>query len=81
MAASCPCRRCRPRLARLTDAQLHALLVRVQTLLLDRPPDGMALHVDLLRDDEARLLARYRALPPARRREALAWIEQAAFMP
>lgn len=66
-----------PRLARLTDAQLHALLVRVQTLLLDRPNDDcMALRVDLLHGDEGHLLALYRALPPARRRAALAWAER-----
>ena len=55
--------------------------MRVQTLLLDRPQDCMVLHVDLLRDDEAHLLALYRALPPTQRHEALAWVERVAAKP
>lgn len=72
----------RPRLEALTDAQLHALFVRVQTLLLDRPhtSSGFDLAVDLVRDDEARVLALYRALPPDRRREGLARVADALGM-
>ena len=63
------------RLESLTDAQLHALLVRAQTLLLDRPHDGRAFSVEVISGDEACLLALYRAMPPARRRRALAQLE------
>ncbi len=63
----------------LTDRQLYALLVRVETLLLDRPPDGVDgadMAVELVRRDEARLVALYRALPPQRRSECLVLLER-----
>ena len=59
----------------LSDAQLHTLLVQVQTLLLDRPPQApqeTALTVEVLSSDEAQLVALYRALPVSRRRELVA---------
>lgn len=56
------------RLETLTDGQLHALLRRVQALLLDRPHDGSGLAVDLIDREETRLLSLYRALPPLPRR-------------
>ncbi|MCA1599906.1 MAG: hypothetical protein LC769_13020 [Chloroflexi bacterium] len=55
-------------LTTLTDRQLYALLVRVETLLLDRPPngvDGADMAVELVRRDEARLVALCRAAIPA----------------
>src|SRR5689334_6301032 len=65
-----------PSLDALTDAQLHAVLGRVQTLLLNRPQSGTQLAVDLLTADEARLLTLYRALPRLLRRALLAVVEQ-----
>jgi hypothetical protein len=55
---------------------LYALLVRIETLLLDRPHNGYDLAVELVRDHEARLLAVYRALPEERRWEVLALVER-----
>ncbi len=63
----------------LTDQQLYALLVRVETLLLDRPAadvDGADMAVELVRRDEARLVALYRALPSQQRPECLALLER-----
>jgi hypothetical protein len=51
----------------LTDAELHDLLVMVQTELLNRPArqDGFA--VEVVSAEEAALLGRYRRLPPTQR--------------
>ena len=70
-------RRLLPSLDALADAQLHAVLVRVQTLLLNRPHSRTRLAVDLVNDDEAHLLTLYRALPRLRRHAILATVEQA----
>ncbi len=61
-------------LDRLSDARLHALLARVQTALFDRPPApaSPSLTVEIVDPAESRLLALYRALPPARHPQALA---------
>jgi hypothetical protein len=69
-------RRLLPYLGALTDVQLHAVLVRVQTLLLNRPHSRTRLAVDLLNDDEARLLTLYRALPRLLRHVILTVVEQ-----
>lgn len=69
-------RRLLPSLDALTDAQLHAVLVRVQTLLLNRPHSRTRLAVDLVSDDEAHLLTLYRALPRRLRHTILAVVEQ-----
>jgi hypothetical protein len=55
---------------------LHAVLVRVQTLLLNRPQSRTRLAVDLLNEDEARLLTVYRALPRLLRHAILAVVER-----
>ena len=60
----------------LSDKTLHALLVRIQSLLLDRPHNGHHLAVEVVHDHEARLLAAYRALPEERRREVRALAER-----
>ena len=69
-----------PSLDALTDAQLHAVLVRVQTLLLNRPQSRTRLAVDLLNEDvnedEAHLLTVYRALPRLLRHAILMVVEQ-----
>jgi hypothetical protein len=65
-----------PSLDALTDAQLHAVLVRVQTLLLNRPQSRTRLAVDLLNEDEAHLLTVYRALPRLLRHAILTVVEQ-----
>jgi hypothetical protein len=65
-----------PSLVALTDAQLHAVLGRVQRLLLNRPQSRTRLAVDLLNDDEAYLLTLYRALPRLLRHAILAVVEQ-----
>jgi hypothetical protein len=65
-----------PSLDALTDAQLHAVLVRVQTLLLNRPQSRTRLAVDLLTADEARLLTLYRALPRLLRHAILSVVER-----
>lgn len=64
------------RLDTLSDAQLHTLHARIQTLLLDRPCHDAGVTVELVSYDEAYLLALYRALPAARRPAALDRIEQ-----
>jgi hypothetical protein len=69
-------RRLLPSLDALTDAQLHAVLVRVQTLLLNRPHSRTRLAVDLLNDDEARLLTLYRTLPRLLRHAILTVVER-----
>jgi hypothetical protein len=69
-------RRLLPSLDALTDAQLHAVLVRVQTLLLNRPHSRTRLAVDLVNDDEVHLLTLYRVLPPLQRHAILAVVEQ-----
>ena len=51
----------------LTDAELHALLVTVQTELLNRPAQQDGLVVEVLTAEEAALVAHYRRLPPQRR--------------
>jgi hypothetical protein len=70
-------RRLLPSLDALTDAQLHAVLVRVQTLLLNRPHSRTRLAVELVNDDEAHLLTLYRALPRLLRHTILTMVEQA----
>jgi hypothetical protein len=55
---------------------LHAVLGRVQRLLLNRPQSRTRLAVDLLNDDEAYLLTLYRALPRLLRHAILAVVEQ-----
>ena len=50
-----------------TDRAVHALRVRVQSLLLDRPSGDGARTVEVLTSDDARLLTRYRAPHSARR--------------
>jgi len=69
-------RRLLPSLDALTDTQLHAVLVRVQTLLLNRTHSRTRLAVDVVNDDEANLLTLYRALPRLRRHAILAVVEQ-----
>jgi hypothetical protein len=69
-------RRLLPSLDALTDAQLHAVMVRVQALLLNRPHSRTRLAVDLVNDDEAHLLTLYRALPPLLRRAIVTVVEQ-----
>ena len=69
--------RVRRRLDTCTDAELRALLARVQALPLDRPRGSGDLMVDLVSNDEARLLALYRVLPPVQRHDVLALAEQA----
>ena len=51
----------------LTDAELHALLVTVQTELLDRPAQQDGLAVEVVTAEEAAWLGLYRRLPPPRR--------------
>ena len=63
-------------LAELSDKTLYALLVRIESLLLDRPHSGYRLAVEVVHDHEARLLAAYRALPEERRWEVLALVER-----
>lgn len=63
------------RLDGLSDGELHALLRRIHALLLDRPAAGADLSVQILRADEARLLALYRALPPAARDDGRRQVE------
>jgi hypothetical protein len=53
------------RLRTLTDAELHELLVTVQTELLNRPAQGTGLAVEIVTEDEAGVLALYRRLAPA----------------
>ena len=60
----------------LSDKTLYALLVRIESLLLDRPHSGYRLAVEVVHDHEARLLAAYRALPEERRREVRALAER-----
>lgn len=74
-ASAAPAVTCR-RLDRLSDGELHALLRRIHALLLDRPAAGPELSVQILRADEARLLALYRALPPTARDEGRRHIER-----
>jgi hypothetical protein len=50
-----------------TDAELHELLVTVQTELLNRPAQGTGLAVEVVTEEEAEVLALYRRLPPAQR--------------
>ena len=51
----------------LTDAELHDLLVTVQTELLNRPAQQDGFAVEVLTEEEAALLGRYRRLPPTQR--------------
>jgi hypothetical protein len=52
----------------LTDAELHDLLVAVQTELLNRPAHQDGLVVEVLSAEEAALVGRYRRLPPRQRK-------------
>ncbi len=59
----------------LSDARLHALLARVQTILFNRAPASPVspgLAVEIVDPAEGRLLALYRALPRAHHPQALA---------
>ena len=51
----------------LTDAELHDLLVTVQTELLNRPAQQDGFAVEVLTEEEAALLGHYRRLPPTQR--------------
>jgi hypothetical protein len=51
-------------------------LVRVQTLLLNRPQSRTRLAIELVNDDEAHLLTLYRALPRRLRYAILTLVEQ-----
>jgi hypothetical protein len=51
-------------------------LVRVQTLLLNRPHSKTRLAVELVNDDEAHLLTLYRVLPRRLRYTILTLVEQ-----
>jgi hypothetical protein len=51
----------------LTDAELHDLLVMVQTELLNRPAQQDGFAVEVVSEEEATLLDRYRRLPPTQR--------------
>jgi hypothetical protein len=62
----------------LTDAELHDLLVTVQTELLNRPAQQDGLAVEVVTEEEAALLGRYRRLPP-RQRERLQTIASGAY--
>jgi hypothetical protein len=61
-----------------TDAELHELLVTVQTELLNRPAQGTGLAVEVVTEEEAEVLARYRRLLPAQRGEVQTLISRVA---
>jgi hypothetical protein len=65
----------------LTDAELHDLLVTVQTELLNRPAQQDGLAVEVVTEEEAALLARYRRLPPVQRERLRAMVAGAAVPP
>jgi hypothetical protein len=62
----------------LTDAELHDLLVTVQTGLMNRPAQQDGLVVEVVTEEEAALLGRYRRLPPTQR-ERLQTIASGAY--
>ena len=51
----------------LTDAELHDLLVTVQTEFLNRPAQQDGFSVEVVTEEEAGLLGCYRRLPPTQR--------------
>jgi glutamine synthetase len=51
----------------LTDADLHDLVVMVQTEFLNRPAQQDGFAVEVVTEEEAALLGRYRRLPPTQR--------------
>ena len=62
----------------LADAELHDLLVTVQTELMNRPAQQDGLAVEVVTEEEAALLGRYRRLPPTQR-ERLQTIASSAY--
>ena len=50
-----------------SDTELHDLLVTVQTELLNRPAQQDGFAVEVVTEEEAALLGRYRRLPPMQR--------------
>ena len=58
---------------------MHAVLVRVQTLLLNCPHSMTRLAIDLVNDDEAYLLTLYRTLPRLLRHAILAVVERKSY--
>ena len=65
----------------LTDAELHDLLVTVQTELLNRPDhqDGRA--VEVVTAEEAALLALYRSVPPGHQQRLHTLVSRAVLPP
>jgi hypothetical protein len=51
----------------LSDAELHELWVMVQTEFLNRPAQQDGFAVEVVSEEEAALLGRYRRLPPTQR--------------
>ena len=62
----------------LTDAELHDLLVTMQTELMNRPAQQDGLVVEVVTEEEAALLGRCRRLPPTQR-ERLQTIASGAY--
>jgi glycine cleavage system regulatory protein len=62
----------------LTEAELHDLLVMVQTEFLNRPAQQDGFAVEVVTTEEAALLGRYRRLPPTQR-ERLQTIASGAY--
>jgi hypothetical protein len=62
----------------LSDAELHDLLVMMQTELLNRPAQQDGFAVEVVTAEEAALLGRYRRLPPTQR-ERLQTIASGAY--
>jgi hypothetical protein len=62
----------------LSDAELHDLLVMVQTEFLNRPAQQDGFTVEVVTAEEAALLERYRRLPPVQR-ERLQTLASSAF--
>jgi hypothetical protein len=62
----------------LTDAELHDLLVMVQTEFLNRPAQQDGFAVEVVTEEEAALLGCYRRLPPTQR-ERLQTIASGAY--
>jgi hypothetical protein len=62
----------------LSDAELHDLLVMVQTEFLNRPAQQDGFAVEVVTAEEAALLGRYRRLPPTQR-ERLQAIASSAY--
>jgi hypothetical protein len=67
-----------PLIRTLTDAELHDLLVVAQTEFLNRPAQQDGFAVEVVTEEEAALLGRYRRLPPMQR-ERLRTIASGAY--